>query len=416
MFDIEDFGEISIETATKKKVMKVSKLYNDICSFIDRIDRTTDLRLVNLLMPKDDIEMLKYIIHEHDSFNDEIKDVVDEKETRKLLDTLYMYSMMGIVISTMVADLPFSPHEQEFVDNVIGNIKSTDHPLYGFYKATDYFALKTLVSHVRPYMNLNWIDVSEITSMLEMFKDMTFHGDISLWDVRKVENMKLMFAYGNIKTDLSKWQLDNVKVMNGMFGRCILDADISNWKMPKAENMELMFFHSDFNGDISKWEFPNVVNMDAMFEGSSFNGDISSWKFPCVTRMDDMFNQSEFNGDISSWEFPVLESAQRMFQESSFNGNIMGWKFPDDCKTDDIFKKAKILPVNRPWSLLTEKGLFNINNESNVQHRRIFGPSFDCNNEAKSREAFTQLYMSNVTHRYRLHRSAYKGVRDEHAS
>lgn len=119
-------------------------------------------------------------------------------------------------------------------------------------------------------INLNHIDVSEVTDMACLFD--TINDEVTLKYI-----------------DISEWDVSNVKRMRWMFDECeelVSVGDLSNWDVRKLEDAEGMFKHCKkltYVGDISEWNLDSIYDwgIDDMFTGcdklKGNVGNLSKW-------------------------------------------------------------------------------------------------------------------------------------------
>jgi len=243
--------------------------------------------------------------------------------------------------------------------------------------------IKETIRKKGPSCDLNFIDVSQIRNMDYLFSEAecldgwssdnrSFNGDISKWNVSNVTSMSNMFRGSVFNGDISKWDVSAVTDMSGMFKNAQFNGDISQWNVSKVKNMGEMFKNTEFDGTISQWNVSNVTNMDEMFSDSQFAGDISLWDVSNVERMSGMFAKSQFNGDISQWNVSNVTSMREMFAASRFNGDLSHW---DMSKVETIrkmfFECSSFCGDVSSWKLKSKVDQYEAFEGSNAVHSKI---------------------------------------------
>lgn len=161
------------------------------------------------------------------------------------------------------------------------------------YKVKDFSELVHIIADIKKQLykdkvdafNLNWIDISNVTMLDQLFNVGTFNRQYIFWDV-------------------SDWDTSHVTSMVGTFNGCKDICDLSKWDTSKVTSMVNMFYEcSTFNGNISNWNVSKVTRFDSMFYGcSSFNQDISNWDISSAENLSYMFyNCRKFNQPIQKW-------------------------------------------------------------------------------------------------------------------
>ena len=161
------------------------------------------------------------------------------------------------------------------------------------YKVKDFSELVHIITDIKQQLykdkvdafNLNWLDISNVTMLDQLFNVGIFNRQYIFWDV-------------------SDWDTSHVTSMVGTFNGCKDICDLSKWDTSKVTTMVNMFYEcSTFNGNISNWNVSKVTRFDSMFFGcSSFNQDISNWDISSAKNLSKMFyNCRKFNQPIQKW-------------------------------------------------------------------------------------------------------------------
>ena len=153
------------------------------------------------------------------SIGKEIKNAIDEQFTINDLDLSDGPAEYDAVIFNKKLVDPKKIYDKLINNNIvdIGDIKYLNS-FVAEVKIKDDMILYKIISYYSTHCytdSLNWLDVSEITNMSELFYGVRYNGDISKWDVSNVTDMSGMFGcegFGHniFNHDISGWDVSSV--------------------------------------------------------------------------------------------------------------------------------------------------------------------------------------------------------------
>lgn len=86
-------------------------------------------------------------------------------------------------------------------------------------------------AHHGTAVNLNHIDVSNVTSLDWVFPGLAVMVDVSSWDTSNVTNLANLLCDAQVSPDLSNWNVSSVRNMDEAFARMRYTGNLSSWNV-----------------------------------------------------------------------------------------------------------------------------------------------------------------------------------------
>ena len=231
-------------------------------------------------------------------------------------------------------------------------IKSSDYGNISKWDVSNVTSMENLFSSATFNQPLNNWDVSKVTNMIGMFTNATaFNQPLNSWDVSNVTSMKGMFQVAtSFNQHINSWDVSNVTTMYAMFFESSFNQPLDSWDVSKVTNMAFMFEKTPFNQPLNKWNVSNVTTMSWMFElATSFNQPLNNWNVSKVTNMMGMFDATPFNQPLDKWNVSSVTNISGMFYNAiAFNQPLNNWNVSKVTTMNNLFEEAT--NFNQPLS------------------------------------------------------------------
>ncbi len=304
----------------------------------------------------------------------EIKDQIDD-ETIEMLASKNWIVYNGIVAI-------YTYHNYDFVPTFNDGF---DYEYTDIYDSSAMIVTRTITSDTLPtfisfgetcVQTVEYLNVSKVTSMENMFNDCTFLTSVNTsdWDTSNVTNMYAMFYNCNSLTslDVSNFNTSKVTNMYGMFCNCPLSSlDVSNFNTNKVTNMEGMFYYCEnlTSLDVSNWNTGLVTNMGYMFYycNKLTSLDVSNWNTGLVANMGYMFCDCNnlTSLDVSDWDTSNVTDMGEMFYDCKDLATL-------DVSNWNTDKVTNMYNMFNGCILLTTLDVSNWNTENVTNMRSMF--------------------------------------------
>lgn len=170
-------------------------------------------------------------------------------------------------------------------------------------------------------VDLNYINTSDVTMMLEVFDQTDFCGDVSKWDVSNVTSFRDMFSYCySFNCDLGDWDTAAVTDMTGIFWAChsFTGQGLEKWDMSNVKKTNGMFYYcKKLTGDtIVGWNFKSLETTRLMFEFCiSLNQDFTAWNTKNLFDTYNMFLSCTNLEYVPKWDLTEAHLVKHMFKD-----------------------------------------------------------------------------------------------------
>lgn len=144
----------------------------------------------------------------------------------------------------------------------IGVFKPNNQQLFSFMKNLFNLVEKRKVD---PFLNLNWIDTSNITSMYMMFKGKHVRFNMTKWNTSNITNFSNCFADAFVlRNTIEGWDMSNAEDLQYMFADATVNCNLSKWVIDKTKYPKYINIFK--NCKIDNKHYPMIKERDGVIE------------------------------------------------------------------------------------------------------------------------------------------------------